>query len=163
VKRNVLVTAGRETVVEFTPQGAVEPPSEGGGPKTRKIIGGVAMGVGAVLGAIAVYEAIHWVGLQSDGEDRAKLVPKETPERSCKEYGDPVCIQIDKDSKTASVLAWTLGGAGVVALGVGAYLFFSDSGSSEGSTKAATAPKPKTRVVPQLGGNSGGVMVLGTF
>ena len=161
VKRNVVVTAGRETVVEFTPQGAVEPPAEGSPVKTRKIIGGISMGVGAVLGAVAVYEAINWNSLVSDGKDYADTLEKPAqPGRECREY-DSKCIQIDKDAKTASALAWTLGGAGVVALGVGAFLFFSDSSSSE--TNKAEAPKPKTRVVPQVGGNSGGVMVLGSF
>jgi hypothetical protein len=160
VKRNVLVTAGRETVVEFTPQGAGEPASEGSPLKTRKIIGGAAMGVGAILGAIAVYEAFHYSSLQSDGTDYAKTIEKPADGRACAEY-DAKCIQIDKDSRTASALAWTLGGAGAVAIGVGAFLFFSDSGSSE--TTKAEAPKPKTRVVPQVGGNSGGVMVLGSF
>jgi hypothetical protein len=160
VKRNVLVTAGRETVVEFTPQGAVEPPSEGSPTKTKKIIGGISMGVGVVLGAVAVYEAIHWAGLQSDGEAQAKLVEKRTPEQPCREY-DAKCQQIDKDSKTASALALTLGGVGVVAVGVGAFLFLSDSGGAEKT--ASAAPKPKTRLVPQIGTTSGGLTVVGSF
>jgi hypothetical protein len=118
------------------------------------------MGVGAILGAVAVYEVFNWKSLQNDGEDYAKTIPKDPSGRACAAY-DSKCIQIDKDSKTASALAWTLGGAGVVAVGLGAFLFFSDSGSSE--PNKAEAPKPKTRVVPQVGGNSGGVMVLGTF
>lgn len=160
VKRNVLVTAGRETVVEFTPPSTVEPPSEASPTKTRKIVGGITMGVGAVLGAVAVYEAIHWNSLQSDGEAYAASIEKPTPERACREY-DPKCIQIDKDAKTASALAWSLGGAGVVALGIGAFLFFTDPGSSE-PNKAATS-KPKTSIVPSVSASSGGLTVLGSF
>ena len=44
---------------------------------------------------------------------------------------------------------------------VGAYLFFTAPSSSE--SNKAEAPKPKTRIVPQVGGNSGGLMVLGSF
>lgn len=160
VKRNVLVTAGRETVVEFTPQGVVEGPESGSPVKTRKIIGGVTMGVGAILGAVAIYEAFNWNSLLSDGKDYADGLQKPADGRQCREY-DSKCIQIDKDAKTASALAWSLGGAGAVALGVGAFLFFTDSSSSE-STKAE-APKPKARVVPQVSTGSGGVMVLGSF
>jgi len=160
VKRNVLVTAGRETVVEFTPQAVVEPPSESSPGKTRKIIGGVTMGVGVILGAVAVVEAIQWNSLQSDGEAYAKTIEKPADGRACADY-DAKCIDIDKDAKTASVVAWVLGGAGVAALGIGAYLFFTAPSSSE--SNKAEAPKPKARIVPQVGGNSGGVMVLGSF
>ncbi len=161
VKRNVLVTAGRETVVEFTPQGVAEPPSEGSPVRTRKIIGGISMGVGAILGAVAIYEAFHWNSLQSQGEDYARGLEKPSiPGRECREY-DSKCIQINTDATTASALAWTLGGVGAVGLGVGAFLFFTDPGSSE--PNKAEAPRPKTRVLPQVGGNSGGVMVLGSF
>ena len=161
VKRNVLVTAGRETVVEFTPQGAAEPPAEGSPARTRKIIGGISMGVGANLGAVAIYEAFHWNSLQSDGEDYARRLDKPgVPGTECRTY-DSQCQRIDSDAKVASGLAWTLGGVGAVGLGVGAFLFFTDPGSSE--PNRAEAPKPKTRVLPQVGGNSGGVMVLGSF
>jgi hypothetical protein len=160
VKRNVLVTAGRETVVEFTPQGVTEPPSEGNPVRTRKIIGGISMGVGAILGAVAIYEAINWSSLQSDGDEVAKGLPRPPDGQPCAEYNQK-CIDIDKDAKTASALAWALGGVGVVAIGVGAYLFFTDPGSSE--APRAAAPKPKARIVPQVGSTSGGLMVLGSF
>jgi len=168
IKRNVLVAAGRETVVEFTAQqGATEPPSEGSKIKTRKIIGGASMGVGAILGGIAVYELIHWFGLQSDGEERAKMVPKETPDRPCRDTGDAICVRIDKDSKTASVLAFVLGTGAVAAIGIGAYLYFTDPGSSEPNKTATAKPKPKTRIVPRIiptvGAREGGVIVIGSF
>ena len=162
MKRNVVVTAGRETVVEFTPSSAVtEPPSESTPVRTRKIIGGISMGIGAILGAVAVYEAINWSSLQSDGDAYAATIARPADNKPCAQY-DVRCIDIDKDAKTASALAWTLGGVGVVAIGVGAYLFFTDSGSSE-APKTAAAPKPKARIVPQVGSTSGGLMVLGSF
>lgn len=160
IKRNVLVTAGRETVVEFTALAVTEPPSEASRAKTRKIIGGVTMGAGAILGGIAVYELVSWIGLQNDGKDAAAKVPKS--DKPCRETGNEACVRIDRDARTASALAWTLGAGGVVALGVGAYLFFSEPSSSESKT-ATTTTKPKTRVIPTVGAGSGGVMVLGTF
>jgi hypothetical protein len=160
VKRNVLVTAGRETVVEFTPAAVTEPPSEASKAKTRKIIGGVTMGVGAILGGIAVYELVRWIGLQNDGKNAAAKAPKsDTP---CRETGNEACVRIDTDAKRASALAWTLGAGGVVALGVGAYLFFAEPSPSESKT-ATTPPKPKTRIIPTVGNGSGGLTVLGTF
>ena len=165
LKRNVLVTAGRETVVELTaPPPVVEPPTEATKSKTRKIIGGVTMGAGVVLGAIAVYELVHYLGLQSDGKAYAATIPKDPQGRACRDTGDLQCVTYDQDSKTASTLAWVLGGAGVAAIGVGAYLFFSDPGSSEPNKTAGTTPaKPTARIVPTAGPGSAGMTVLGTF
>jgi hypothetical protein len=155
------VTAGRETVVEFGPAPVTEPPPEVRRAKTRKIVGGVAMGAGAVMGAIAIVELVRYVNLQSDGDEAAKAVPaSDTP---CRDQGVSTCATIDSQAKTASGLAWGLGGASVVALGVGAYLFFTDSGGAGETKAAATPPKPTTRVVPSVGAGSGALTVVGTF
>ena len=163
IKRNVLVTAGRDTVVELTPAaGVTEPPTEAAKSKTRKIIAGITMGVGAVLATVAVIQLASYLSLQEDGKDRAQFVPKGV---SCKDYESlGKCGEIDRDSKTASGLAIGFGGAAAVAIGVGAYLFFTDPGSSQGSGPAASAPpKPKTRIVPTASASSGGLVVLGSF
>jgi hypothetical protein len=75
------------------------------------------------------------------------------------------CNRIDRDSKTASGLAWVLGGGATLALGFGAYLFFTDSGSTRSASAQApaTPPKPKARVVPTVGAGSGGLVVVGSF
>jgi hypothetical protein len=166
VKRNVLVTAGRETVVELTAAATTEPPSEASKSNTRKIIGGVSMGAGVVLGGIAVYELLHYLSLQSDGKAYAATIAKDPAGRECRDTGDQRCVAYDRDSKTASALAWGLGGGGAVLLGVGAYLFFSAPGSSEPNRTASSPPKPSkptARVVPTAGPGNTGVMVLGTF
>jgi hypothetical protein len=160
-KRNVVVAAGRETVVELVSNATVEPPTEAKKGKTRKVVGGVSMGVGAVLGAVAVYSLVNYLDLQSQGEDAAKKTPQTNPPTPCKEQSTE-CARIDKDSKTASALAIGLGGGAVVALGVGAYLFFSEPSSST-TESAKAAPKPKTRVVPTVGAGSGGLLVVGSF
>jgi hypothetical protein len=165
-KRNVLVTAGRETVVEFTAQAAVEPPNEAGKSKTRKIIGGVTMGVGAVLAGIAVYEAINYFGIHSDGNDyiESEAGKSDLQGRSCSEAKTARCVSFDSRSKTASGLAYGLGGGALVALVVGGVLFFgADSGSSTAQTAAAKPAKPTARVVPNVGAGSGGVLVVGSF
>jgi len=162
IKRNVLVTAGRDTVVELGAVSTTELPSDSSHRQTRKIIGGVSMGVGAILAAISVIEVLRWSSLQSDGEDRAKEIPKG---QVCREY-EPKgrCGEIDRDSKTASGLAWGFGGGAALALGFGAVMFFTDIGATQNNGPAASAPpKPKTRVVPTVGSGSGGVLLVGSF
>lgn len=166
-KRNVLVAAGRETVVEFAPVAAVEPPVERGrSTKTRKIIGGVTMGVGAVLGAVAVYQLVNWLDIQDQGDQvRVQRTRDEDPNAPCRDsrgIGGNECRRLDEDAKTASAMGYAFGGAAVVAIGVGAYLFFSDPGEKPAAA-AAAPPKPKARVVPTVGQSSGGLYVVGTF
>ena len=159
IKRNVLVTAGRETVVEFAPAAVTEPPSAGGKTNTRKIIGGATMGVGVVLGAVAVVQLVRYLGLQSDGDARAAELDTKDPvngSKECRLY-DARCAKLNTDSKVASGLAIGLGAGSAVALGLGAYLFFTDSGSSEKS--ASTKP----RIIPSIGAGSGNLMVVGAF
>jgi hypothetical protein len=165
-KRNVLVTAGRETVVEFTAPSTVEPPSEASKSKTRKIIGGVTMGVGAVLAGIAVYEMINYFGIQSDGDDYVNSDAGKTDlqGRACSDAKTARCVDFDSRSKTASVLGYTLGGGAVVALVVGGVLFFgADSGSTAQTGGAHPVVKPTARIVPNVGAGSGGVLVVGSF
>ena len=122
------------------------------------------MGVGAVLGGIAVFELVQYLSLQSDGKAYATTIAKEPQGRQCRDTGDLKCVSIDSDSKTASALAIGLGAGGVAALGVGAYLFFTEPRLERiQQDRTATPPKPKTRVVPTAGPGSTGVMVLGTF
>ncbi len=160
-KRNIIVTAGRETVVEFNGAATIEPPHEAPKSNTRKIIGGVTMGAGAVLGAVAVIELVQYLSALSKGDARAAELDKNNPvdgSKPCRAY-DSKCVEIDKDAKMASGLAIGFGAAGAVVLGVGAYIFFSDPGSGE---KTATI-KPKTRLVPSIGAGSGSLTVMGTF
>jgi hypothetical protein len=164
-KRNVLVTAGRETVVEFTAQGAVEPPSEASRSKARKVAGGVMMGVGAVLAGVAIYETINYFSIQSEGDDYINSTAGKTDlaGRYCSDAKTPTCVDINSRSKVASGLAIGLGAGALVTLTVGAVLFFgADSGSS--SSAGATRPlKPTARVVPNVGPGGGSLTVVGTF
>lgn len=166
-KRNVLVTAGRETVLEFTAMPAGGAPVEEKPFPTKKVVGGVTLAVGVGLAVVAVISAVNYSDAISKGEDRAKVAPippnvdKDTP---CREYdkGSNSCDQFDSDAKKSSAIALVTGGVSLVALGVGAYLLFSRDGSSErASTPAAkaTPQKPRARVVPSVGG----LAVVGTF
>jgi hypothetical protein len=163
-KRNVVVAAGRDTIVEFSGGSLVAPPAQASTSNTQKLIGGVSMGVGAVLGAIAVYSLVDYLNLQSRGEALAATLTKPANGKPCREE-NLECNRIDRDSKTASGLAWVLGGGAALALGFGAYIFFTDSGSTRSASAhdPATPPKPKARVVPTAGAGSGGLVVVGSF
>jgi hypothetical protein len=160
VKRNILVAAGKEMVVDFTVPGAGEAAAQGR-PNTRKIIGGVSMGAGALLGVIAVVELIHYLDLQSQGTDLAATLDKKNDTGPCRVY-NPKCADLDSRSKSASGLAIALGAGGALAVGFGAYLFFTTPAESSPPASAAAAT-PKVRVIPSVGAGSGGLVVLGAF
>lgn len=156
-KRNVLVTAGRDTVLDMavtkpTPQ-APEKPFP-----TRKVIGGIALGGGVVLGALSVQQLLLYNDLQDRGKELAKVVPKD--EKPCDPNGNKEFCDTDKKSKTASALAIGFGAASVVALGVGVVFLFTGGDTSEKTE--AKAPKSKTRIVPQVGRTTG-LAVVGEF
>jgi hypothetical protein len=161
VKRNILVAAGKETVVDFTVPGAGEAAAAQGRSNTRKIIGGVSMGAGALLGVIAVVELIHYLDLQSQGTDLAATLDKKNDTGPCRVY-NPKCADLDSRSKSASGLAIALGAGGALAVGFGAYLFFTTPAESSPPASAAAAT-PKVRVIPSVGAGSGGLVVLGAF
>jgi hypothetical protein len=127
----------------------------------RKIIGGVSMGAGGLLGVIAVVELIHYLDLQSQGTDLAATLDKKNDTGPCRTY-NPKCADLDSRSKSASGLAIGLGAGGALAVGFGAYLFFTTPTESS-PPAAAAAAKPKVRVVPSVGAGSGGLVVLGAF
>lgn len=158
-KRTVLVTAGKESVVEL---GAAEPagPQEPGKPfPTRKAIGGGVLAAGVVLGVLSVVNLTSWMDDKSKGEDLAKFVPN--GEKPCDPNGNAEFCQLDKDAKTHSAVAIVTGSLGAVALGVGAYLFFVDGGGSSDKAAAAAAAR-KTRVLPTVG-QTNGLVLSGSF
>lgn len=162
VKRNVLVTAGRESIVEI----GAAPPGQGGVPEqpskpfpTRKVLAGTAMGAGVVLGVISVVSLTAYLGDKSDGERLQPFIKKdETPSEAC--HGSTPeerdFCHLDSMAKRNSAVAWLTGTVGVAALGVGAFLFFTDAPADKASAKY------KTRVTPTLGSSSG-VCVTGSF
>ena len=157
-KRMINVAVGRDTLVELS--GAVVGPPVEQKSNTRKIIGGSVAGAGVVLGVVAVIELARYFSLLSDGDTQAATLSKNDPVnggKQCKEY-DAKCKQIDSDAKTASGLAIGLGAAGAAAIGVGAYLFFTDP-----SEKSSSSAANKTRIVPSVAPGSGSLTVLGTF
>ncbi len=134
----------------------------GAGMSTRKVIGIGTMGVGAVLLAGSVYSALQVNGVNNDesfgryrssvaqGEDVCELAKAG---RRYPSAPDPsgIADQCSKAS-TFQTLQWVFAGAGVVAGGVGAYLFF---GAEDEPATARRKPRLDTRV-----GSGGGYMSL---
>lgn len=158
-KRNVLVTAGKESVVDVAgpaPAQAAEPSKPF---PTKKLFGGIALGGGVVLGAFAVQQFLFWNELQDRGDEYAKTVPLGAS--PCDPNTSEHFCNTDKRARTASALAIGSATVGAVAIGAGVYLLFIASDAP--SEKPASAAKPKTRFVPTFGTQGGGFAVSGTF
>lgn len=157
VKRNVLVTAGQESVVELAPGGGVEETGAAEKPfPTKKVLGGVALAVGVGLAALSVERTIRWSELKDEGEALKGFVPKDaepcTP-NTLKEFCDK-----HRNAQGASAVAWTAGVLGAAAIGAGVYFLFIDSGSAEKSTAAK-----RPRLTPTVGRGAGGLVLSGSF
>jgi hypothetical protein len=142
-KRNIVVTAGKETLVEVSSTVTTEPPKEDkGGFPTRKVVGGGLIVVGLGLGALAIQQYLFYNDVQDRGTEVARFIPN--GEGPCGPSGNKEFCDLDGKAVTASGVAIAAGAAGAIAIGVGTYLLFSGGGGRERDTK--------TRVTPTLGG-----------
>jgi hypothetical protein len=168
-KRNVLVAAGKESLVDLTLSSTApaEPPRTATYFPTRKVIGGAlaVIGIGAAVVSVASFLAYQ------DDQDRGdalqastnpairKLPPGKKASDVCgtPEFPDvsEICIA-DEDAKRHSAIAIATGAGGLALLGVGAYLFLSDPGDRE---KKSATPK----LTPTFGRGSAGLSLRGTF
>lgn len=159
-KRNVLVTAGKESTVDVAGAAVAAQPAEPEKPfPTKKVFGGVALGGGVILGALAVQQFLFWNELQDRGDEYAKTVPE--GKSPCDPNTSEHFCNTDKRARLASGLAIGAGTVGAIAIGAGVYLLFIASDAP--SEKAAAAAKPKTRFVPTFGTQGGGFALTGTF
>lgn len=164
-KRTILITAGKESVVDVVGPATTTPePAEPGKPfPTKKLVGGVMIAGGVGLAVLSVQQFLFWNDLQDRGDDYAKVVPKD--EAPCEGSNEHFC-NTDKRARTASAISIAAGSVGAVLIGAGIYFaFLSGDSSSEKGTNAAknTPPKPKTRFAPSFGPTGGGFALSGTF
>ncbi len=157
IKRNILVTAGKETVVEMEPSAPAKPEEPSSPFPTRKVIAGGLVVAGIVLGVVSVLE----LGAYNKAIDRGNNDKSSVPsgQKPCDDPQYPDFCNADKDAKSASTVAWVTATLGVVAIGGGVVLWVTDPGSSD---KPAAA-KRKTRLVPTAGPGSGGLLLTGSF
>lgn len=158
-KRNVLVTAGKESVVDVAGAAPAQSPETSSPFPTKKVFGGVALGGGVILGALAVQQFLFWNELQDRGDEYAKTVPE--GKAPCDPNTSEHFCNTDKRARTASAIAIGSATVGAIAIGAGVYLLFLSSDAT--SEKPTTAAKPKTRFVPTFGTQGGGFAVTGTF
>lgn len=172
-KRNVLVTAGKETVVDLAlaSTGPSEPSKSDKPFPTRKVLGGglAVLGVGAAV--VAVVGGLGYQSATDEGErlnqtvtnPQEKLPAGQTPDEACGSPGGlspsaAICKENDK-ANTGSTIFWVATPAAALLLVAGAYFLFTDGGAE----KEKAAALKKTRLVPSVGHNSGGLFLSGSF
>ena len=149
-------TSGNKTETPKTDDSSTEttPSNNGGG--SKKTIGLVVGGVGAaalVAGTIFGIEALS----------KSSTAKKDCSPSSC---GDASSVSAMSDAKSAALISDIGFGVGVVALGVGAYLFLTSNGGAPAqNAPAAPSPASKNRffVTPFVAREGGGAAVLATF
>lgn len=181
-KRTVLVTAGKETLIDLvlaqsgTPPGPVGPVKQEKPFPTRKVLGAVGMAAGVGLGVLAIVQLGKYNSLQEDAEKDPALNFVDTKGQAVDPCSDAarinvsgggslrsqpnIACQASNDAKTASAIGIVSAAAGGVLLLGGAYLFFF-GGDSNSEAKAKAQTKPK--IIPSFGQGSGGLTVVGRF
>jgi hypothetical protein len=124
-----------------TPPGASANEAPAPGHTLGYVVGGV--GVGALLAG--GYFGLRVFSLKQDQDAHC-------PNKQCDREG----LDIQDEAKTAGTLSTVLVGAGLVGVGVGAYLILSNRGSD-------TPPAASVRFLPAVGTSFGGVLARGAF
>jgi hypothetical protein len=163
-KRNVLVTAGKETTIDMASDSVASAP-DGKPFPTKKVLGGVALALGVGAAVLAVERTAKWYGNESEAKDKAELFSGDpcnvgtnaTPGQQ--DAARDVC-QFNKDAAGISTVAWISGVAGAALIGTGVYFLFIDKGSS---TEQGSPPPATARITPTAGPRFGGLSVVGTF
>jgi hypothetical protein len=173
-KRNVLVTAGKETSVDLTVAPApiiAPPPKQEKAFPVRKVVGGGLAALGAVGVVIGAINFMAYLDDQQRGEDHQNAPNNQAdPKLPAGKKASDVCgaqfqdnftvCELDADAKRHSTIALVSGIAGGVLLGAGAYLFFTDK--SSGTEKAAKRGF-QLSASPSVGKGSGGLVFSGSF
>jgi hypothetical protein len=118
------------------------------GGATQRIIGMSAGGGGIVLLGLGTVFGVQALTKSNDTKQRCGAGPTCSDQRAVSE---------NNDAKNAAVASDLLVGAGIVALGVGAFLFFTAPADKTPTAESPTAKR--LQVVPTLGLRGGGVSV----
>jgi hypothetical protein len=175
-RRNVLVTAGKETVVDLGLAATEDDdPFKPSKPfPTKKVVGAAALAIGVGLGAFAVERTLAYFDAKSEFDSRPDykngnlydLAPGqeldvcEAKLRGTGNKNEPAC-NLSKKARSASTTAVITGLASGLLLGAGVYLFFMSPDSAESSP--TTGKRRGPRLVPIVGYGSGGFSLSGSF
>jgi hypothetical protein len=139
---------------------------------TRKVIGWSAVGVGAALGAVAIYELTGYLDAQSKKNayasgitSGANLADACTAGLNLGTAYNAYCpnqSSLSSKSLTDSTIAWTLGGAGVAAVATGLFLVFTGKSADEQGSPPSAA-QARVQILPQVSPWGGGFNLHGTF
>lgn len=173
-KRNVLVAAGKESVVDLSPAASADdgPAAAGSSFPLQKVLGGTLAVGGIAAGIVSVVNLLAY----SDDQDRAraneadpnpailKLPEGKRAEDVCNDdlYRMSEICAIEASSRRHSTIAIATGAGGAALLIGGAVLFLTGGGGDHDATTGA-APKPKAGLAPSFGRGSGSVVLSGTF
>ncbi len=135
-----------ETSPEATPAGREAPAQDRHGGATQRIVGLGVGGGGVVLLAIGTVFGVQAISKSSDAKQACKTQP------TC---SDPVAVAENNDAKSAALASDLLVGAGIAALGAGAFLFFTAPADKAPAAESPTAKK--LRMVPTVGLYGAGV------
>jgi hypothetical protein len=175
-KRNVLLAAGKETMVDLSPAAPASsgagsaPASESKAFPTRKVVGGAMAAVGVGLGIFAIERFSTWSGYKDDlaapaltstiTDTKGQAVP------ACEATGpsaEKACRLSDKAS-TAGVTGVVAGAAGGLLILGGAYFLFTSGSDKEKTAATGPGPGPRVRQVsPWVGAGTAGVGLSGQF
>jgi hypothetical protein len=178
-KRNVLVTAGKETVVDLalasTGPTTSAPVTEKPFP-TRKVVGAGLAVVGVAAGVVAAVMGKGYLDAKKKGEDYQnapglsndqdpKLPEGKTADEACGTSQMPSNATICKandDANAKSTAFWITAPAAALFLGAGAYFLLTD-GSSGNEGSSAKSRAPRVKAAPSVGYNSAGLILSGSF
>lgn len=169
-KRNVLIAAGEETLVELAELEPAAPAARSSFP-VRPVIGGALVAAGLGVGVVSL---VNWSSYNDALEDghryhtspnpqHKKLPAGKTTADVCgrPEWSDQeICKANRKAVRHSTVAVATAVGGGLLVLG-GAFLLVTSFGGEGDATKAKAASKPK--VAPVFGPGQGGLVVTGAF
>lgn len=186
-KRNVLVNAGKETIVDLQLAASSNTPSDQKGSEkpfpTRKVVAGGLAVVGIGLGVLAVERFFAYLDTKDhfDNDRNAQGLKYDDPKRFQPTSGeidvceaklkdpagqiDTTACSLSDDAKSQSIVAGLAGGGAVVLIAAGAYLFFTAPSDDAKTSSGKSAPKaPKApQVAPIFGWGTGGLSVTGRF
>jgi hypothetical protein len=143
----------RKPVQRPTGEDSSSPPASDSGASTKRIVGYSLIGLGAVGIGVAVAEQVTALGRASDSNTAAA-----SSSAAVRATARPIHDQ----AAQAQTYAIVLGAAGVVAIGGGLFLVLTAQPSSS-TTAAKNAATATWRVVPEIGPQSAGLTVAGTF
>ena len=172
-KRNVLITAGKETVVHLHNNPQEETPKADKPFPVRKVIGGGLIALGLTAGIVSLVSISSYGDAQDKGKalqastnpQDAKLPPGKTANDVCGKSGgldarEAICRAND-DANRNSTVAWVAGGLGGALVLAGVYFLVFDNHDKEAATKAASAKK--RQLLPSFSPNGGSVLFSQTF